>query len=678
MKKQNGFTVVEIIVAMTLLVIIVFAFAPALAFYYKQITVASQGEQHIFEVNEDLNEQLALRARDGADNPFDLTFSGTGVADIDGKVFGRDLAADGVTTFEAAQVDAEGRVKFGISVRPNLIVAAYDDLMTVTATFKIDNIGNFKLVDKSNTAVSGAVFSIINDNEAEMKVSNVAFHPDKSPYTVIYRGADENGTMTDFQSSFEIIPYPYMVATADGQYYYGSLNTAGDLKLIDMKDQIASGSTPGGGSKMGAATVIDSGAATPARPRIVSDLIWDGQNYVAGAIGVLGESRSDDGDYPPRLAVMNDLHSWKTLKDLGSNMVQNRIYEARRLVPLVNGGFAALGRYLDPEKYNRTTFMTVGDSGIDIGDIMGSPDLLYEEPQYKDGAKTLLINSGLYLLAGQHREWVDNDNVNFNRGIILVNIDGVDIDFKEVVSLLVSSASQYLPGKPQNASNYTGYYTGGDVGNIDGNYGFIFTTYKRWVSNGEYEPGAIIALTLDADEVKFDLSLCEAFDANNKALVDMQSFEKQYGYNDIAFGGSTVVANPTNQTENWIVVGERGLLLYRDKSNVNRFQQTTAIYDGGAMLEPQVRETLQFTRAAFYEGSFYAMGYRGEVSQSFAADGSRTPTPAPQVVDGKHYAVLYQSKDGGRTWHKVEGLNSGFMHSNGNTYATEVVGIARS
>ncbi|MDR1320604.1 MAG: prepilin-type N-terminal cleavage/methylation domain-containing protein [Gracilibacteraceae bacterium] len=675
MKKQNGFTVVEMIVAMTLLVIIVFAFAPALAFYYKQITVASQGEQHIFDVNEDLNEQLALRARDGADNPFDLTFSGPDITkDIDGKVFGTNLTADGVTTFEAAAVDAEGRVRFGISVKPSTIVAAYDGVMTVTATFKLETPAKLKLVDKTGAAVSGAVFKIINNNEAEL--SGVAFLPDKSPYTVIYNGLDENGMATDFKSSFEISPYPYMVATADGQYYYGSLNTAGDLKLIDMNDQIASG-TPGGGSKMGASDVSKPGAATPERPRIVSDLIWDGRNYIAGAIGVLDEQppRSDSGDFPPRLAVMNDLSTWKTLKDLGANTTQNRIYETRCLVPLINGGFAVLGRYLAPEKYNRITLMNVTDSGVNVGDILGSPDLLHEGLQYKDGAKTLLIDSDLNILAGQHKEWADKDDFNFNRGIILVNIDGVDIDFKEIVSGFVSTASQYLPGKTQDASNYAGYYTGGDVGSIDGKYGFIFTTYKRWVNNGSYEPGAIIALTLDADEVKFDLSLGDAYDVDNNPLVNMQSFGDQYGYNDIVFGNGTVVANSANQTENWIVVGERGLILYRDKSNVNRFQQTTRIYDGGTLLEDKVRETLQFTRAAFYEGSFYAMGYRGEVSHAFADDGSRNATPA-HVADGEYYAVLYQSKDGGRTWYKVAGLNSGFEHSDNNTYATEVVGIA--
>jgi type II secretory pathway pseudopilin PulG len=705
MKKQGGFTVVELVVAMTLLVIIAFAFAPAIAFYYRQISYASQGEQQIFAVNEELNEQLALREREGTENPFDLTFS-DGSNSLEGKVFGRDIVSGGVTTFEAAEVDAEGLLKYGIGVKPNIIVAAYDGAMKITANFEFENTVNFKLTDKNNATVSGAAFSITAGNryEAELRTRDLYaphFHPDLGPYTVTYRGPNEKGVTTDFTASFEIIRYPYMLVTADGEYYYGSLNTGGDMELIDMDDRILSqyqSRDVNGATVYGFGSLISGARPTAAAPRFVSDIAWSNGRYVASAVST-DLSRSDTAsDRTPRLAVMSDLYTWQTLQDLGSPITHNRIYEARRLIPQVGGTVALLGRYLDGDQDNRVTLLTITDSGADPGNsdasdiALNNADGLLEGTQYNAGGKALLAESGVYILAGQGKEDPDNPNTdddsvnydkeawqndpgyNFNRGSLYVNWEGPGKDFKKAVEL------DYLPGEARKAENYPGYYTAGASGAVDippyGNVpGYIFITYKRWLSGVEYGPGVIVGLGLDAGTQKF---LMQEYSLS--APPGPAVFLKQPGYNSIAYGAGTVEPNSINQTENWVVVGENGLILYLDASDSNRFRRTEyiyakdSVYSAGSQLSEADRFNLCFTRVQFIEGSFYAMGYRGESSRDLASDGKRNPLPAP-LSDAGHGAALFQSKDGGRTWYEVVGLSSGFADGAG-IYATEVVGIA--
>jgi Tfp pilus assembly protein PilE len=679
MRKENGFTLVEMLVAMTLFIIIVFVFAPAFAFYYKEIATASQGEQHIFDVNEEINEQLALRERNGADNPFDLTFTDGGSFSEEGKVFGRNIAVDGVTTIEAAAVDAEGNVRYRISVAPDLVVAAYDGTLRITATFDFDsNPSRFSLKDKDSYTVSGAVFSISDLHEAWLDLKNVALHPDKGPYTVTYNGPDENGVNTDFTSSFAVSRYPYIVVTADGQYYYGSLNTAGDMELIDMKDQIATGAPK-------------FGELTPENPRLVSDIIWDWNgSYYAGALGDSSPRDNAALTYPPRLARMSDLTTWETLPDLSltdAKKASDRIYEVRRLYNFNGGEVTMLGRYLDPAKTNRVTRLHI-DTAVNAGNATASDialddtetdgtALLWAGQKYNAGAKDLLYLADIWILAGQAAEWVDEDGYDFNRGRIIVSDNIMSGDGKSFIMIGQSEyldQSEYVPLQPPDEDNRPGYYTGVDRGTIDGNMAFVFTTYKRWEASGAYLPGVIVCMNLDMYTNTFTLSQPSiVWRYADQGEGGISTFTGQYGLNDVAFGNGTADASQS-QKENWVAVGERGLIMYRDIANGGRFVQTIAINDSGSELAKHVRESLVFTRVAFLEGSFYAMGYRGNANQTLAPDGSRNDAIAP-LNNGEHYAVLYQSKDGGRTWNRVSGLNAGFVY-NGDTYATEVVGIA--
>ncbi|NMA65734.1 MAG: prepilin-type N-terminal cleavage/methylation domain-containing protein [Clostridiaceae bacterium] len=287
MKNNKGFTLIEIMVALTIIMIIIFAFTPITVYSFKKFHESGTGQKELYAQKSTIEDKLATR-KENTDLPSvtintvfketvsagGQTVSKTGPISVTGFFVSdtNNLSDFKLATVYTALHSQDNKAR--IRLIPN-VVSEDDDISEKTIyiyseffIFSEDDISYFELYDKNGSRINEVNFKYVNNTTVSMKFNSTNNNPpitaSLQPYTV--RLGDNNS----ITAKLYVEPPNIIVATAYGQYF--------SSKGIDI--------TGGSGSN----TIPDFYQVNETIGGHVNDLIWDNSNSRYIAVG-------DDGNY---------------------------------------------------------------------------------------------------------------------------------------------------------------------------------------------------------------------------------------------------------------------------------------------------------------------------------------------------------------------------------------------
>jgi len=233
-KSKKGFTLVEILVALTIILMVVFAFTPLMAFSLRQIYESGKGQKELYESKSQMEKKLSERNTNSGlpsvtintvfkeattssgevlpkTGPIPVT--GAFVSDT-GTLSGFELA----TVYTAiAAGDNKARIRLvpnSVSEDDNLlgkVIYIYSEFLA----FAPEDAGRFKLYDKNNNQVNTVSFSFIDNMTMAMTLSSTSPSVTASlqPYTV------KLGNNDSYTAKLYVEPPNIIVAASNGEYY---------------------------------------------------------------------------------------------------------------------------------------------------------------------------------------------------------------------------------------------------------------------------------------------------------------------------------------------------------------------------------------------------------------------------------------------------------------------------
>ncbi|MEG1863570.1 MAG: prepilin-type N-terminal cleavage/methylation domain-containing protein, partial [Oscillospiraceae bacterium] len=259
MKNNKGFTLVEVMVALSLMAIIVASFAPLMVSSLKSVKISGDMVDEAYSAKTEMENLIALGVQnEGQQIAVDYIHQGTTEKAENVIVEGKYLSSTGtkyvkLDTFIAKDIGT-------ISISPSSIsenCSAFDTVVSITSDIiEFSDVANFRLTNKKGEVVpiSDTEFKIDGNNphNATMKIRNSSnISISQGPYKVCYNSG---------YAILYITPAPVIAVGNDGAYY---ARTDGGKWI---KGKRITATSPEG--KMG--------------DRTLNDITWTGSQYICG------------------------------------------------------------------------------------------------------------------------------------------------------------------------------------------------------------------------------------------------------------------------------------------------------------------------------------------------------------------------------------------------------------
>ncbi|MEG2039457.1 MAG: prepilin-type N-terminal cleavage/methylation domain-containing protein, partial [Oscillospiraceae bacterium] len=238
-RLNKGFTVVEVLIALSILMLVVFTFTPVMLHSFNLINQSAASEADVYAQQGEIEKQLAGRDNltDAPSAMVPIKFNVAGAAEI--PVHGKIIKGKGSIDFSTFIVDKPS----AIGVIPGSLCDDMDlngqTLTIMGNSLTFTNASIFKLYSMSSgkdTPINGCTFSLINDTTATLTL-NDKISMAGSPYKITYGTAE---------ATFSITPPAILIVGDKGTYIVsnGVADKDDNLRFIEKKGFLASQKVP--------------------------------------------------------------------------------------------------------------------------------------------------------------------------------------------------------------------------------------------------------------------------------------------------------------------------------------------------------------------------------------------------------------------------------------------------